>query len=217
MEECEDSKVRKDLYKFKKRQAGGAWLNELSEKYYAKKWRQWEASWPCKDHMEADQQFRKFLEFPPDTGDEMVVQTKDAIGIDLEGHWPKNMWKFPSKNSVDDNGNPMDDAEFGFAKPPETESPAVKAARVEAVFAQGGHSLVGIDAIGAPAISHDFGGRIERWDDPLDLRQRRVERARNVTRSVFICGADIEHGHRTLGDPGCEAFPADWFGGTLTA
>lgn len=100
---------------------------------------------------------------------------------------------------------------------PPFREPSLEAPRVEAVLAEGGDRLVGVDAIGPPTVRDDLGVGSERGTDPVQLAKRHVQGARNVPGSVFVRGPDIEHDDRPVGEPRRQFLAPDRLGAVLAA
>ena len=93
-----DTHIRTTLEKFSSDQARGAWLNELSTKYYARHKRPVEVRWP---RDAKDKEFRDAQRLYK-TGSDIQKVAKEAFDIDLVG--PLAEWKYPAgKEFMDAN------------------------------------------------------------------------------------------------------------------
>lgn len=86
------------LAKFSSDQAKGAWLNELSQKYYEYKEHKRDHSeiWPTRKHLikDKDKVLRGFLERNYKDGEQIRKLALDKLNINLEG--PPAWWKYPA-------------------------------------------------------------------------------------------------------------------------
>ena len=83
--EISDEGIGERLKTFELEQAQGEKLNELTEKYYKKYPREFDAPWPCVEHAKTDAVLRRFLtsltEIKPA---EIVKYAKSELDIELE-------------------------------------------------------------------------------------------------------------------------------------
>ena len=90
-----DSHIRETLTlrEYSSDQAMGAWLNELSQKYYKKHPRGHSEPWPSTDHFDNDQKLRHALSRFWLTGLQIKEHAKATFDIDLTG--PPREWDYP--------------------------------------------------------------------------------------------------------------------------
>ena len=84
-----DSHIRETLERYSSDQAKGAWLNELSQKYYKAHPRAPDAPWPPTSK---DRTLRDALSKRYKNGEEIKQHARDAFGIELTG--PPAEWSF---------------------------------------------------------------------------------------------------------------------------